>query len=82
MNGATPITPGAFARSAASTVQSESGVTPRTVRCGTTPSTRSLSSRSKPFITDVTSTNTATLSTSPAIATTLMNEMKLLREFA
>ena len=82
MNGATPTTPGTFAISAASAFHSDSGTTPRTVRCGTTPSTRSFSSRSKPFITDVTSTSTATLSTSPAIATMLMNEMKLLREFA
>ena len=76
-NGATPTTSGWASAVPASDSQSSSARSnPEIVACEATPSIRSRSSRSKPFITEITVIRAVTPRAIPIVEVRLMNEMK------
>ena len=82
-NGAAPTTSGcASAASASDSHPSSEPSIPEIVACEATPRMRSRSSRSKPFMTEITVIRAVAPSAIPIIEVRLMKEMKWLRRFA
>ena len=76
-NGATATTSGWASASETSDSQASSGLSnPEIVACDATPRMRSRSSRSKPFMTEITVIRAVAPSAMPIIDVRLMNEMK------
>ena len=77
--GTAASTAGSDSSNSMSAALTGTGCQPFRLRCGSTANTRRSSSRSKPLMTETTTTRTAMLNASPQIATLPMNDSELPR---